>query len=223
MEDTPTDKSHPLTRRTAFLREVAPAVGGRGAVQQLAAALRRINHALASTNPNEEQTFRAVASIEQLADEFEGLQAESLARNEDGQATFDRNPVLGFANPVAPPVVLRVDGDTIRGSVTFGEAYEGPRGFVHGGFIAAAFDEALGMVQALSGNPGVTGTLTVRYRQPTPLHVELAFIARVERVEGRKIYTSATVHAGDRLCAEAEGIFISVGTESFRGPPVGRP
>jgi hypothetical protein len=32
----------------------------------------------------------------------------------------------------------------------------------------------------------------------------------VDRVEGRKIFTSGTLHAGDDLCAEAEGLFISV-------------
>ena len=63
---------------------------------------------------------------------------------------------------------------------------------------------------------GMTGTLTVRYRQPTPLHQELTFAATVERVEGRKIFTTATLHAADRLCAEAEGIFISVGFEKFQ-------
>ena len=38
-----------------------------------------------------------------------------------------------------------------------GPAYEGPPGCVHGGFIAAAFDEVLGSTQSLSGSPGMTG------------------------------------------------------------------
>jgi len=29
-------------------------------------------------------------------------------------------------------------------------------------------------------------------------------------VEGRKTFTEGTLHAGDRLCAEAEGLFISI-------------
>ena len=55
----------------------------------------------------------------------------------------------------------------------------------------------------------MTGTLTVRYRKPTPLHEELLFEARLVRVEGRKIFTESTVSAGGVLTAEAEGIFIS--------------
>ena len=45
-------------------------------------------------------------------------------------------------------------------TVTFGSAYEGPPGCVHGGYVAAAFDEMLGFVQSLGGNPGMTARLT---------------------------------------------------------------
>jgi acyl-coenzyme A thioesterase PaaI-like protein len=86
---------------------------------------------------------------------------------------------------------------------------------VHGGYVAASFDEVLGYVQSLSGNPGMTGTLTIRYRKPTPLHTELFFEAELVRVEGRKIFTQARVLAGDLVTAEAEGIFISVDRSRF--------
>jgi len=101
--------------------------------------------------------------------------------------------------------------------VTFGSAYEGPPGSVHGGFVAAAFDEVLGYVQSLSGNPGMTGTLTVVYRRPTPLHTELRFEGEIVRVEGRKIFTRGRVHAGDVLTAEAEGVFVSIDREKLEG------
>ncbi len=86
-------------------------------------------------------------------------------------------------------------GDKVEGRGTFGVAYEGPPGHVHGGFLAAAFDEVLGMAQSLTGNPGMTGTLTIRYRRPTPLLTELVFEAYVDRVEGRKIFTHGTLSA----------------------------
>jgi acyl-coenzyme A thioesterase PaaI-like protein len=98
----------------------------------------------------------------------------------------------------------------VRGRVIFGSAYEGPPGCVHGGYIAAAFDEVLGYAETFTGNPGMTGTLTVTYRTPTPLHVEVVFSARVAHVEGRKILVRGQLHAGERLCAEAEGIFVSM-------------
>jgi acyl-CoA thioesterase FadM len=68
----------------------------------------------------------------------------------------------------------------------------------------------LGATQAMSGRPGMTGTLTIRYRTPTPLHTDLRFEAVLDRIEGRKLFCSARLLAGETLCAEAEGIFISV-------------
>ncbi len=69
-----------------------------------------------------------------------------------------------------------VDAHGVIGHANFGVAYEGPPGYVHGGIIAAAFDEVLGMAQSLTGNPGMTGTLSIRYRRPDPcLLTELVF------------------------------------------------
>jgi hypothetical protein len=61
----------------------------------------------------------------------------------------------------------------------------------------------------------MTGTLTVKYRSPTPLHSELRLAGRLVQVDGRKILTAGTLHAGDRLCAEAEAVFISIKVDRF--------
>jgi acyl-coenzyme A thioesterase PaaI-like protein len=140
--------------------------------------------------------------------------AES-ATSGDVDAFFDYSPLIGLSNALSPPIRLNVENQRVYGTAVFGSAYEGPPGCVHGGFVAAAFDEVLGFAQSLTGNPGMTGTLTIRYRSPTPLHVELDFEAWVERVEGRKIFAAGTVHAHGRLTAEAEGIFISVDARRF--------
>jgi acyl-coenzyme A thioesterase PaaI-like protein len=129
---------------------------------------------------------------------------------------FDSSPVIGLGNPVAPPLRLAVVDGHVEGTATFGSAYEGPPGHVHGGIVAAAMDEVLGMTQSLSGSSGMTGTLSIRYRRPTPLHQEVRFFGRVVRVDGRKIYTTGTLTAGDTLCVEAEGLFISVDFERMR-------
>jgi acyl-CoA thioesterase FadM len=62
----------------------------------------------------------------------------------------------------------------------------------------------------------MTGTLIVRYRRPTPLHTELRFEAEYLRHEGRKLFTESRVFAGDVLCAEAEGIFVSIDRQRFQ-------
>ncbi|MEZ5377781.1 MAG: PaaI family thioesterase [Acidimicrobiales bacterium] len=120
------------------------------------------------------------------------------------------SPLIGRANPIAPLMNFTIDPPKVRAEVRFGSAYEGPPGNVHGGLVAAAFDEVMGAAQALTGNPGMTGSLTINYRSPTPLHELLVCEAWTARTEGRKIFVDATLHAGDRLCAEATGLFISV-------------
>ena len=61
----------------------------------------------------------------------------------------------------------------------------------------------------------MTGTLTVRYRRPTPLNTELEWDAGVDRREGRKLFVSGTCTANGHVTAEAEGIFITIDREKF--------
>jgi hypothetical protein len=71
------------------------------------------------------------------------------------------------------------------------------------------------MAQSLTGNPGMTGTLSIRYRKPTPLLTELVFEARVTKIEGPKILTHGTVSVDGLVTAEADGRFIAVGHVRF--------
>jgi acyl-coenzyme A thioesterase PaaI-like protein len=159
---------------------------------------------------------RVVSSFKELVGgrDYAGF-AEAANAGGERFASFEHSPFIGRANPLAPPIYLEERADVVHGRGTFGSAYEGPPGCVHGGYIAAAFDEVLGAAQTFSGSPGMTGTLTVKYRSPTPLHTELRFAGRLVRVDGRKIFTTGTLHAGDRLCAEAEAIFISIKVDRF--------
>ena len=125
------------------------------------------------------------------------------------------------ASEVASEVASDVAGEVVAsevvvGEVTYGAAYEGPPSCVHGGFIAAGFDEVLGFAQALTGRPGMTARLEVQYRSPTPLHQPLRYEGRIDRVEGRKIFAVGTLHHGDTLCAEAQALFVSMNPEVFQ-------
>ncbi len=130
----------------------------------------------------------------------------------------DRSPFYGSMNPLSMPMQLSFDESVgefgaVLGDVVFTEPYEGPPGHCHGGFIAGAFDEVLGMTQSLTGRPGMTGKLSITYRSPTPLHTKIRFKGWVDRVDGRKIFTKGTAHNGDTLCAEAEALFLSMPEE----------
>lgn len=206
--------------------ELSPEKGSMGAWVQkrrLADAMRTVIGRLVQSNAPEDELRTAADALERYADRlarhpqlkrYEGF-SESANAGDVG-AFFDQSPLIGLSNPLAPPIRLEdVDDRSAIGRARFGAAYEGPPGSVHGGFIAAAFDEVLGYVQSMAGLPGFTGTLTIRYRSPTPLHTDLEFRCNLVGNEGRKTFAEGSVYAGDVLCAEAEAIFISARPEVF--------
>jgi acyl-coenzyme A thioesterase PaaI-like protein len=203
------------------LSEVDPSPR-RVALFRVADAIRVVLHRMVQSSAPNEVIEAAAADLEAAAERFTEYTSKSIYEGFAESANagepfgfFDHSPMLGRANPLAPPIDLWLEGDRMVGTATFGAAYEGPPGCVHGGYVAAAFDEVLGSTQSLSGSPGMTGRLTVSYRSPTPLETELRFIGWLERVEGRKIFTRGELWAGDRLCAEAEGLFISIREGQF--------
>lgn len=189
-----------------------------GAFDRVGHLVRELVRHLAVTDLSAGDAGALAEAIEPLVERFDALPARpprspELPDLRDPQNAFAGDPVIGVRNPVAPPVAIQIDGDLVVGRVRLDRQYEGPPGHAHGGAIAAIFDMMLGLANLASGNPGMTGTLTIRYRNPMPLGVELVFEARTQRTEGRKVYTSGTAHAGDRLTAEAEGVFVSPSRE----------
>jgi acyl-coenzyme A thioesterase PaaI-like protein len=193
-----------VTRRTVGLRRAADAV--RAAIDELVTTE-------APDEALEEASELIRRAAELLAGQAHGRPYLGAAEGSVGgnpRGFVDYSPFVGPANPLAAPVRIEVLDDEVVGRATFGDPYEGPPGCLHGGFIAASFDEVLGFAQSMTGRPGMTGRLVVHYRRPTPLHQEVVIRGRVDRIDGRKIHTKATLHAGDLLCAEAEALFISV-------------
>lgn len=189
----------------------------RVAVRKAADALRKAIEGVVATTAPPEVLEKAAAEIQAVADELAQyphghnyINAEASITGDVGDF-FDNSPIAGLGNPLAAPVHMRVEGDEVVGEVRWGSAYEGPPGCCHGGHVAAAFDDVLGLAQDLAGQSGMTGTLTVRYRRPTPLHQDHTFRARLDRVEGRKIFTTGELYDPEgNVLAEGEGIFIAV-------------
>lgn len=123
----------------------------------------------------------------------------------------DTTPIAGQSNMLSPPLHMHLDYDKCEAHavVTLGWAFEGPPKCVHGGWVAALFDEFLGCAQLLSGATGATGNLSVRYKRPTPLNKELTLFAKVKEVHGRKILMEGTISADGQVTASCEGLFVS--------------
>jgi hypothetical protein len=185
--------------------------------QRLADELRRIINRLVLVRPPVEDLAQAADAAREFADRLDGLRARLGGGevSEAGLAPQDHvrhSPLSGTGNPLAPPMRMWTAATDEQGqphtagAVRFGAAYEGPPAHVHGGFLAAMFDELLGRSQ---GQPGFTAYLTVSYRRPTPLFRELDLRGWVEKVDGRKRIVKGTCHLDGVLLTEAEGLFVS--------------
>jgi hypothetical protein len=189
----------------------------RVAAREMTDVLRRLIERVVATQAPADAMQTATTQLRAIAEVLEDFPrgrvydfSESSLAGDPG-AFFDNSPVAGLANPLAPPLRMHVEDDAIIGEVRWGSAYEGAPGCVHGGYVLAAFDEVLGLAQDLGGQPGMTGTLTTKFRKPTPLHTDLRFEARIDRIEGRKTFTTGELHDPDgNLLAEADAVFITV-------------
>ncbi len=188
---------------------------------ELAAVVRRITSALVGANLEDTDINEATASLVEIANRLERRAGPGRRRRSQPdpaghpQEFFPTSPVVGFANPIAPPVVVESVEGGLDGMAWFDYQYEGPPGCVHGGVIAMVFDEILGAANIAAGSPGMTGTLTIRYRKPTPLRTPLRVEARCEARQGRKTTARGAIYHEEVLTAEAEGIFIQLVPERF--------
>lgn len=115
-------------------------------------------------------------------------------------------------------VVRRAEGVAIEAVFTVTDAHQGAPGLAHGGLLAAAFDDALGYVLWILGEPAVTGRLETDYLRPVPVGATLFISARCTGVLGRKIWSTGEGRLGapdGPVAVKAAALFIKVGVEHF--------
>lgn len=170
------------------------------------------------TSADEEELAIAAKEIDAIAARLEdaGLRETMQNRDVESMRRGERpyRPVIGTANPIAPPMTVRMlDDATVVGECTMRQIHEGPPGAVHGGWVATLLDQLLGHATAASGHPGFTAELTVRYRKPTPYGVPLTLRGRTDEVDGRRVRASAELLANDVVTAEAKALFLKPSEE----------
>lgn len=177
----------------------------------LAAAARELVDACVMSDVDEGEVRAARADIESAVARLNASRREKslgLTHSPAGRRRPWGNPVIGLRNPAAPPLEVTSTPDG-RAESTFhcGAAFEGPPGLVHGGVVSMLLDQVLGHAVGAGGRPGMTGTLTIVYRQGTPLG-DLQARAWVDRREGAKTWAKGHIIGPDGITAEAEGVFI---------------
>jgi acyl-coenzyme A thioesterase PaaI-like protein len=108
------------------------------------------------------------------------------------------------------------EGDGSRGRVTLGRAYEGPPGRVHGGAVAALFDEVMGATLRVLGTRAYTGRLAVDFVRAAPLDVLLDLRGWLVRREGRRLYLAGEAAVEGVAFARAEATFVEMAPAAAR-------
>jgi acyl-coenzyme A thioesterase PaaI-like protein len=167
----------------------------------LAARIRELVEASVLVDDGTVDLLAAAARVEAVTESLRVGARESpllLAPLAGGGWVSVHNPVEGPGNPLAPPLVWRrIGAESVLAECVFSVAHEGPPGRVHGGWVAAVLDHAVGRAVASAGFPGMTASLTVNLHDGTPYGVPLVVEGRLTRRDGRKLYATAELRAGD--------------------------
>ena len=191
--------------------------------QRLASATRALNEKLVNTDIDPELAAA-------LTEKIEGLTAElSQAQQVDGLVDMAKRgergtiddvmgelvSVGGRSHPCSPELLWQEASNRITGTVRFNQAFEGPPGHVHGGWVAGVLDHIMGMTHVRTGHPGMTGGLSVRYLKPTPLNQLIEISAEATELDDKRTEVKGTMRCGETTTATAEAIFVRVDREKF--------
>jgi acyl-coenzyme A thioesterase PaaI-like protein len=109
-----------------------------------------------------------------------------------------------------PTVLSRTEDRRIAGEATFRRFHLGRNGAAHGGAVALLFDSLLGYTayKLTESRYQRTAYLHVNYRQIAPVETTLQVQARIDRIEGRKIFVEGRLLDGDTALADAQALFV---------------
>lgn len=178
----------------------------------LAQSVRELSEASLRTTVAEQEATAIRSEIDALTTRLRAAQMPGsfgVQVTSAGDVRGHGNAVVGLRNPIAVPLKIERSG-TGRAWSEFelNALYEGPPSMVHGGVLALVLDQIFGETAADGGTPGMTGTLTLRYKKNTRLG-KCSAEAWIDRREGVKTYVHGVMRDADgEVTVEADGIFI---------------
>jgi uncharacterized protein (TIGR00369 family) len=127
----------------------------------------------------------------------------------------------GHANATGLRLEFFLAGDgSVVALPTVTDAFEGPRGFLHGGIVATLLDEAMSKSVRVKGFTAMTRHLEVEYLKPVPSRAPIRLEGRAMQSDGRKHHTEARIlDSGGAVLAKSRGLFIEVRQRDAAGNP----
>ena len=97
--------------------------------------------------------------------------------------------------------------------ITFGKSLNGYPGVVHGGILGLLLDNSFGILFLNLQKPlSVTANLNINYRSPTFASTQAVLFAKIDRVEGRKMFMSARIEDAKtrKVLVESTTLFLAM-------------
>jgi acyl-coenzyme A thioesterase PaaI-like protein len=177
-------------------------------LDRFAAAMRRLQDLAVSTNPSGDVWTSTAGRLEGICDELEQFVVG------DGEALAGRAANLpGLGHPLMPPWTITDYGETgVTMEGHFSRFHVGGNMAVHGGVIPLFYDWHFGMIVSAAGRPiSRTAYLHVDYRAVTPIDKPLVSRGRIDRLDARKAFITATMTDLDgTVLSEANGLMIKL-------------
>lgn len=196
-----------VVRPTAALhfgeQPLAQTVAAAGALRRIAGLLVSLEHPHPSVDTMIEHLERWEQDLAVAAPPDPAPRVGSQAS--DAQRVYlDHAFDIGAYNPCFPEYRFDLLGpERASGRITFPLVHEGPPGLVHGGFLGVFFDAVVQHQSCAVGVTGKTRSMTITYRRPTPILVELRF--EIERAADETgIRSTARLLCDDTLLCTAE-------------------
>jgi len=106
-----------------------------------------------------------------------------------------------------------VEEGTARAEITLPPRFQGWRGVAHGGVVMMLLDEGMAHACGSIGLRGLTASMNLRFRAPTPLGVPLVVTGTVKwrRRNVVALEASVALASDGTVLATAEGSFVSAG------------
>ncbi len=124
------------------------------------------------------------------------------------------NFVLLYKNGATPNALV----EEAKAIFTIGGGLNGFPDIVHGGMVASLMDEVMGflsvhnrMIGATPQGKYMTVYLNTQFKAPVMANSTYLAVARVDKVEGRKMFTSQTIQDGEgNVLATGNALFVNV-------------
>jgi acyl-coenzyme A thioesterase PaaI-like protein len=181
--------------------------GGGPEYGEMIGALRTFLDDVAAAAPDKDTIVGLAEDLRRWSDKL-----APMAVRERERIFARRFDLPGRGQTMSPKfVVTGGDGDSVHGTVTFGNYYLGGGGAAHGGAIPLMFDEVLGRLATTGGRRAArTAYLHTDFRSITPIGRELDVRGWFVSEAGRKRVLRGELKNGDTLCAEAEALFVEL-------------